>query len=335
MRFGGRGADIDELIHRSLCDELTAEEAARLAAWRREALTNEQQYRRAVHLNAALRRHGLGAVTARPAPSVQALLSCAREAPMRSSVRRRVNPMRRWLAAGTIVFLASASYSLLNRAASLPRSAQPLADGVGYSTGASEMATVHLSDGSVVRLAPNSQLLFVQRPTTREATLEGRAFFSVAKMPGRAFHVHTRLGDATVLGTRFELSTESSGLQLLVVSGRVRLAGAASHVEVNGGEASGVRDGRVVEPQRPPNAATMGEWVGKFLAFQSTPMHEVAREIEETYGIHVVTRDSVIASRTVTGTFIDRDVREVLDAICAVVHAQCVHRPGEVVMSKL
>ena len=64
-----------------------------------------------------------------------------------------------------------------------------------------------------------------------------------------------------------------------------------------------MRDGTVAEPTRVPNAAKMSDWVGKFLAFQATPMREVAREIEETYGIRVVIEDSVIANRTVTGTF--------------------------------
>jgi ferric-dicitrate binding protein FerR (iron transport regulator) len=77
----------------------------------------------------------------------------------------------------------------------------------------------------------------------------------------------------------------------------------------------------------------MSDWVGKFLAFQSTPMREVAREIEETYGVRVVIEDSVLANRTVFGTFTDRDARYVIDAVCSVVNAMCVNRPGEVVMT--
>jgi ferric-dicitrate binding protein FerR (iron transport regulator) len=113
----------------------------------------------------------------------------------------------------------------------------------------------------------------------------------------------------------------------------VGLAGASNQVEVHGGEVSGVRDGTVAEPTRLANAAKMSDWVGKFLAFQSTPMREVAREIEEAYGVRVVIQDSVIANRTVIGTFTDRDARYVIDMVCSVVNAQCVNRPGEVVMT--
>lgn len=326
--FGRRrsSADIDELIQRSLRGQLTEDESNWLTEWRRESLSNEQRYRQSARLLEAMRTD---VDPPRPIPTVQAILSRER-APAAAIRRSRVSV---WLtAAGILVAVASGGYAFRHRATVASRDL-PLADGVGYSTGPSEMATVQLSDGSVVRLAPNSKLRFVQRPATREATLEGRAFFAVAKIPGRAFHVHTRLGEATVLGTKFELATESSELRLLVVSGRVGLAGTANQLEVHGGELSGVRDGTVAEPTRVPNAAKMSDWVGKFLAFQSTPMREVAREIEETYGIRVVIEDSVIANRTVIGTFTDRDARDVIDIVCSVVNAQCVNRPGEVVMS--
>ena len=326
--FGGRRsrADIDELIQRSIRGQLTDEESNWLAEWRREALSNEQRYRRSVRLLETMIKD---VVPTRSIPTVQAILSRERT-PAVAARRSRIGI---WLtAAGILVAVASGGYALRHRAAVAPRDL-PIADGVGYSTGPSEMATVQLSDGSVVRLAPSSKLHFVQRSTAREATLEGRAFFAVARIPGRAFHVHTRLGDATVLGTKFELATESRELRLVVVSGRVGLTGTANQVEVHAGELSGVRDGTVAEPTRVANAAKMSDWVGKFLAFQSTPMREVAREIEETYGVRVVIEDSVLANRTVFGTFTDRDAHYVIDAVCSVVNAMCVNHPGEVVMT--
>jgi len=334
--FGG--PDIEDVIYRSLHDDVTSDELAWLTQWRRHSLANEQQYRRTVRVLEVMRQD---AVAMRPVPAAQAILSRARgahAAPLRRARLRGLHALPTWLGAAAIVavsatVVAVGSALLRDRVAPVPRAESPAAGGVGYATGASEMATVQLSDGSVVRLAPSSKLRFVQRAASREATLEGRAFFAVAKIPGRPFRVHTRLGDATVLGTRFELATDPRELHLLVVSGRVGLSGKANQVEVHGGEASDVRDGTVAEPTRLPNAANMGEWVGKFLAFQSTPMREVGREIEEVYGVRVVIEDSVIANRTVIGTFTDRDVRDVIDMVCSVVNARCVTRPGEVVVT--
>jgi len=173
----------------------------------------------------------------------------------------------------------------------------------------------------------------VQTRQTRQATLDGRAFFSIAHIPERSFRVRTRLGDATVLGTRFELSTGANELTLVVVSGKVALASATNAVEVHAGQQSGVRGGTALAPEPVPQAESMEQWVGKFLAFQETPIREVAREIAETYGIRVVVADSAVGARTVNGTFTDRDAKHVLEAICLAVNAQCESRPGEVVMT--
>jgi transmembrane sensor len=336
--FGGGDRGIDELIDRSLRNELTRHEADRLAAWRSESAAHETQYLRTVRLLASLRGGaGAGATRASRPPSVQALLARRREPAARRFWQTRPSPSALWLtAAAAAVALVSTAYATRNRAdgwVARTGLGSALTRDALYATGASEMATVQLSDGSVVRLAPSSTLQFQQHRTTREATLDGRAFFDVTKSAGRAFHVHTRFGDATVFGTRFELATEAESLELLVVSGRVGLAGSGGAVEVHAGEASAVRDGAVAEPTPVPNAATMDEWAGKFLVFQATPIREVAREIEATYGVRLVTRDSVIADRTVTGTFTDRDVHDVIDAVCAVVNARCSSRPGTVVMT--
>lgn len=145
--------------------------------------------------------------------------------------------------------------------------------------------------------------------------------------------MHTRLGDAKGLGTRFELSTDANELTLVVVSGRVDLASATNAVEVHGGQQSGVRHGTALAPETVPQVETMEQWVGKFLAFQDTPIKEAAREIAEAYGIRVIVGDSSVADRTVNGTFTDRDAKHVLKAICSAVNAQCASRSGEVVMT--
>jgi transmembrane sensor len=199
-------------------------------------------------------------------------------------------------------------------------------------TGAAEMATVQLRDGSVVRLAPASRLRVIDNADRRAVTLDGRAFFAVAPMPNRPFVVTTRLGEAKVLGTRFELATGDGELRLLVVEGRVALS-ARNSVEVRGGEASAVREGLVLPPTRVADAERMEGWVGRFLVFQATPMRDVAREVEAMYHVRLVAADSAMAQRTITATFIDRPVEQVVAVICSVVNARCEWREGEVSLS--
>ena len=195
-------------------------------------------------------------------------------------------------------------------------------------TGATELATVQLGEGSVVRLAPSSRLR-VLAGRERAVSLEGRAFFAVQRMPNHPLRVHTAAGDARVLGTRFELATNAEGLHLRVVEGRVALSTARDRIEVGAGEESGVRNGTVSRPT-PAQPVAVAAWVGTFLAFQATPLREVAREIERVYRMPVTIADSALGAETITATFTDRPVEEVVNVVCSVLIATCDVRDGKV-----
>ena len=315
---------VDEIIERSVRGEASAVETEGLAAWRRAALANERHYRQLVRLLGAARTFA-PAARAVP-PSVATILARAPHAD--ESPRRSALWWTPWVVAVAAALVAAVA---IEQRVSGGR--QHVWGASDISTGASEMATVQLADGSIVRLAPRSRLRFGNDPSARDVTLDGRAFFVVAKLPDRPFVVHTPLGDARVLGTRFELTTAQDGLRLLVVEGRVALSAASNSVEVRGGEESGVRGDTALRPRAVPNAERMEQWVGRFLAFQATPLPEVAREVERLYGIRLVLADAVIAARTVKASFTDRPADEVIDALCTVVSARCESMPGMVVMS--
>src|SRR6185503_16088866 len=98
---------------------------------------------------------------AAPIPSVETILARPREARGSAPVRRRTRVQYVAAAAGFFVLAAGGYAAWRARAnpSNIPLSAETAA-GVGYATAALEMATVQLSDGSVVRLAPNSKLRF-------------------------------------------------------------------------------------------------------------------------------------------------------------------------------
>ncbi|HTE45297.1 MAG TPA: FecR domain-containing protein [Gemmatimonadaceae bacterium] len=317
---------MDEIIEREQRGEATPDEVQQLAEWRRASLTNEHDYRRVVRLLETART--LSADRHIAVPSAASVLARARPAGEAIAMKSRWLP---WLvgaaaAAGLVVGIA-----LQRRTAVATSPAWGFAD---VTTGAAEMTTVLLRDGSAVRLAPASRLAVNASDSAREVTLDGRAFFVVAKMANKPFVVHTAAGNARVLGTRFELSTHDRDLKLVVVEGRVALSSGDSSIVVRGGEQSGVSDRRTLAPQPVAHAEQMEQWVGKFLVFQSTPIRDAAREIERMYGTRIVIADSVVARRTVTATFTDQTSAQVLDVICSVINAQCETRAGEVVLSR-
>ena len=70
---------------------------------------------------------------------------------------------------------------------------------------------VELSDGTHVEMNSASQLEFgISNSKTRNVSLDGEAYFDVAKDKTRPFIVHTKRMDIQVLGTEFNVSTYAS-----------------------------------------------------------------------------------------------------------------------------
>ena len=254
---------MEELIDRARRGDASADELSRLDAWRAASTDNERHYRDVMRLLDVGRSLG---VVARAAPRLTAEQVIARSAARGRRGRERVARWVPWAIAAAAAIVAAVS--LRSRA-----SFDGVIPGWGATevvTGATELATVQLGEGSVVRLAPSSRLR-VLAGRERAVSLEGRAFFAVQRMPNHPLRVHTAAGDARVLGTRFELATSAEGLQLRVVEGRVALTTARDRIEVGAGEESDVRNGAVSRPTRAQPVA-VAAWVGTFLAFQATPL---------------------------------------------------------------
>lgn len=322
----GTDRPIDALIERAVRGEATAEELARLAAWRAAAPENERLYRRTERLVAAAMELRPDADAVPPRPAAEDVVARV------ALTRRRRGPVVH--AAARLAPWAVAAAAVLVAALEVAR---PVRD-AGWApaevvTGPNELATVKLGDGSVVRLASASRLQVVGG-RTREVLLEGRAFFAVAEQDGQPFLVRTSAATAKVLGTRFELATDDGGLRLRVLEGRVALEAPENRVEVGAGEESGVRHGAASHPTPLASADSVLAWLGRFVAFQATPLHEAVREIERLYGVDVVVADSALAEQTITATFTDRPLEDVVGVVCAVLNARCSSEDGVVTIGR-
>jgi transmembrane sensor len=191
-------------------------------------------------------------------------------------------------------------------------------------TGAGESTTVRMSDGTVVRLGPESRLQVMPGGAGRQVVLVGRAFFAVTPDETRPFRVHTPSGSIRVLGTRFQVEAAVEDMRLVVLEGTVALASSGSEVQVQAGEMTEVRSGRAGAIQKAPGLAELSEeWMGQFLVFQGTPLRKAAKEIEELYGVEVRILDAALGEKTLTMWFTSRPLADVLTVVCNVIDASC------------
>jgi transmembrane sensor len=81
-----------------------------------------------------------------------------------------------------------------------------------------------LPDGSKIDLNKNTNLRYPEtfKSNIREVYLDGEAFFKIARNEKKPFIVHTLMADITVLGTSFNVLTNSKGnVEVIVESGVV------------------------------------------------------------------------------------------------------------------
>lgn len=94
---------------------------------------------------------------------------------------------------------------------------------------------VNLSDGTKVWLNSKSSLKYPVEFSAhkRTVTLEGEAYFEVAKNPNSPFTVKTKSGNVTVLGTHFNVSSymEDQVFAATLAEGKVKVSGTANDSE--------------------------------------------------------------------------------------------------------
>jgi transmembrane sensor len=220
-------------------------------------------------------------------------------------------------------------------------------------TGRGQRLDVTLRDGSHVTLAPNSRLTTPASfgRTTREVTLDGKAYFDVAHDSAYPFTViaagerirdigtqfvveaYTRDQDAGAAGAR-----NQARMQVGVTSGAVRIespppppasrpwvsaVGDGGATIVTAGEIARVdaRGQTTIIPHA--DVASMRGWTSGELVFDRSSLGDVARELERWYDIDIVIPDPALAQRRVTRTFRGMPISHVLNTLALAVNARC------------
>jgi transmembrane sensor len=325
---------VREQIIAELVGEATDEDRRRLAEWRGADLRNEHEFRRiAGFWEVASQLHGDADSTGCLPSADQVLALAARRSTAREpglhERRSRLGAARPWVtwavAASLVVGIGLGA----------------VVSGIGegdesgptvLATEADEYATLTLQDGTVVRLAPGSELSFTATADSRLVSLRGRAFFAVASRQGQSFRVRLPEGAVEAIGTRFDLQGSADGVQVAVIEGEVVMSvrGARVSVVENQVARSTARD--IQEVRDVEDVYEFIDWLGPFLIFSATPMEVVAEEFFRRFGLRIEIADDALLERTITGWFTDQSPREMLDGVCRAAGAVCTPVGGAVRM---
>jgi transmembrane sensor len=126
-------------------------------------------------------------------------------------------------AAAILVVVSAAYFSVLyeNQEPEITEIHDPLI----FQTGSDENRTLRLSDGTIIRMNAESELIVsgTYLRGSREITLNGEAYFEVVHDPDNPFIIHSNQSTVEVLGTEFNVRSYPghNNVQVAVIDGKV------------------------------------------------------------------------------------------------------------------
>ena len=193
-------------------------------------------------------------------------------------------------------------------------------------TAQAETRTVVLPDRTEVILNRYSTLTYpkdFRREARREVSLQGGAYFEVAKDPSHPFVVEAGEVQVEVLGTHFNVEAYPRDREvrttLLEGSVAVSLPSRSQRlVLVPNERAVYHKSSGSLTQESLPNAADDISWSHGQLSFQSQPLREIVRQLANTYQTDIRIADPTLAEYRLTATFdIGEGLTHILDLLQA------------------
>jgi transmembrane sensor len=302
------------LITRYLARQTSSDENEQLASWVAQSVEHEHTFEQ---MKAVWQRSQTPTATLETAAAlrrVKARLAQAAPAPQPAA------PVHRWrmarpyqLAALLLLLVGSIGVGYFNLKPSPALTYQTC------HTAAGQKQQVHLPDGSLVTLAPQSLLRYPAKfnGTNREVYLEGEAFFEVSKNPHRPFRVHSGTWVTQVLGTKFNVSAVRGAGQTAVslVEGKVEVFDKQEHYLLAPGQQLRAEHATGHIYRQAFDAAKVTAWRSNKLVFRNEKLGDVAGQIERLYGVKLVFADATTAEVRLWATFENEPLPAVLAAL--------------------
>lgn len=314
--------DAHEWLIRMEDPACTAEDRALFLAWLNADDLHAQMYERAMKIGAALTGLERTDIDAdlRPRTGVQ------QPSPWRRRHERPIAHRSGWYALGGSIAAAFAIAALLPQAKqATPSIPIERPETARFESAAGEIRMLALADGTQVTLGARSTLVAELYSNRRVVRLEtGVAFFNVASDAERPFLVEAGPVTVKALGTRFDVGQSAGRQQVAVEEGRVLVSlpfmfnGNASSIiaseELGAGqqivatEADGLGAVEAISPQ------SIGAWRTGRLIYTGATIEAFVADLNRYSDVPIRIAEPVssLAPLRVTGSFLSRDVRQLL-----------------------
>jgi len=174
-----------------------------------------------------------------------------------------------------------------------------------------------LSDGSVVTINKGSSISYNSRlrGDTRKVELKGEAFFNVTPNKKKPFVISINDVQITVVGTSFNVKNNNGNTEVVVETGIVKVTKAGQTVELKANEKIEVHARDSVLNKEQVSDKLYNYYRTKQFVCDETPLWKLVEVISQAYDSHIVIGNPAIRNLTITTTFDNESLDQVLNVI--------------------
>jgi transmembrane sensor len=191
---------------------------------------------------------------------------------------------------------------------------------------------VMLSDGSLIYLNRNSSLTYPKhfKNRNREVSLEGEAFFDIARDAAHPFIIDAGKATVKVLGTSFNVITDNGNdeVEVYVSSGKVMVTSTdGSGSETLEPDYVGRISEKEISQERNTNVNYLS-WHTNMLVFDGERLENVFIDLKRTFDIDITAADPAINDYRLTSPFEDQPHDTIIKVICTTFNLHSVKEGG-------
>ncbi len=193
---------------------------------------------------------------------------------------------------------------------------------VTVSTENAETKDIVLDDGTQLKINAGSYIKykeFSKNENAREVFVSGEVLFDVAK--GRkSFIVETENSKIKVFGTKFNVWTRNNKTKVTVESGSIgflpKYMPASQGQIILAGQKVEYENDKDFLPAVTADLEKELDWIQGNIIFDSTPLIEVAAELERSFGIKINVVGSMITDKKISGAYHTQPIEDIVESIC-------------------
>lgn len=186
-----------------------------------------------------------------------------------------------------------------------------------------------LPDESTITLNKNSRLSYARNFNRRDrvVTLEGEAFFDVAKNPQKPFTIHVQDIDVRVVGTSFNIRSTKELTEVAVETGIVKVMGKGQTYTLKANDRLVFKKGVAqAEVSRISNQLYQYYRTNMFVC-NRTPLTELVQGLSDAYGVPIDIQNPLLEQQHLTSKYPRTDsVEPILQKVALTLNARLIRQ---------